>query len=92
MDADIKIIDLAVARLAEHFDTVQVFVTRHDSRTGTINVQRGSGNWFARSGQVREWLIKQDQISQCSAIDDHVAADIQEDEEADDEEEEKTDV
>jgi hypothetical protein len=45
----------------EHFDTVQIFATRHvDSETGTVGAQHGEGNWYARRGQVAEWLVKQD--------------------------------
>lgn len=59
---DLKIVEKHVEALGEHFDTVLVFCTRHDSggAGGTVNVHVGSGNWFARLGQVREWLIKMD--------------------------------
>jgi hypothetical protein len=50
--------------LSEHFDSVQVFATRHEPTDGgTINVNFGAGNWFARKGQVGEWLIKADERS-----------------------------
>lgn len=55
---------LATARqLGEYFDSVQIFVTRHESgeRDGTINVNAGIGNWFTRFGQIKEWVIKQEQ-------------------------------
>ncbi len=45
--------------LGEHFDSVQIFATRHDaSEGGTINLSYGSGNWFARYGQVADWITK----------------------------------
>jgi hypothetical protein len=51
----------AAAQLMEHFDTVQIFVTRHvDYETGTIAAQFGDGNWYARRGQIGNWIVKQD--------------------------------
>jgi hypothetical protein len=56
-DLDIRRIDDAVAVLSEHYDTVQIFVTRYDSQSGeTMNLESGTGNWFARRGQVDDWL------------------------------------
>ena len=51
----------AVAALAEHFDTVQIFATRYDGGegNGTRRWQHGRGNWFARYGQVHEWLERE---------------------------------
>lgn len=44
--------------LSEHFDSVQIFVTRHESGRldGTIRCELGAGNWFARYGQVKDWV------------------------------------
>lgn len=63
-NAELERIKRVVAELGEHYDTVQVFATRHEAGTldGTINVQFGAGNWFARYGQVARWLAKQDEI------------------------------
>lgn len=62
-DRELAMIQQHVDALGEHFDTVQIFVSRHDMAVeeGTISANRGSGNWFARFGQVREWLVKQDE-------------------------------
>jgi hypothetical protein len=67
--ADIAKVDAALAVLAEHFDTVQVFATRHEAgqEDGTISVQKGLGNWFARYGQVQEWLVTNDERSRLKA-------------------------
>jgi hypothetical protein len=44
------------SRLAEHYDTVQIFCTRHEpTEAGTVAVSFGYGNSYARLGQVREW-------------------------------------
>jgi hypothetical protein len=60
-DELVAIVRSHVARLAEHFDTCQVFVTRHASdEAGTHTFQLGGGNWCARFGQVREWVVKEE--------------------------------
>lgn len=60
---EVAIVDGAVAALMEHFDTVQVFVTRYTGVEGTVNINTGSGNWFARRGQVEAWLVKENERS-----------------------------
>ena len=61
---DLAVVQRHVAALAEHFESVQVFCTRPaDDGKGTVNVQYGAGNWFARYGQVASWLTKQDEGS-----------------------------
>lgn len=64
LDEDMKRIRDACEVLSEHYDTVQIFVTRHDAGGvgGTVSATWGSGNWFARHGQVREWLVKDDEL------------------------------
>jgi hypothetical protein len=59
-----SIIEKAVTQLGEHFDTVQIFVTRHESgeKGGTLHNQSGVGNWYARYGQVREWVNQQEEV------------------------------
>lgn len=61
--ADLKKIRDAVHLLGEHFDSVRIFATRHESgeRDGTLKFNYGAGNWFATYGQVREWLILADE-------------------------------
>ena len=63
---DIDRVRRAAVLLMEHFDTVQIFATRHvDDDTGTVSVQWGGGNWFARRGQIGEWVLKQDNNVGC---------------------------
>ena len=57
-DQDFERLQAAAAALGEYFDTVQIFVTRHENSEGTTNMNWGSGNWFARYGQVEEWVSK----------------------------------
>jgi hypothetical protein len=44
------------ADLMRHFDSVQIFVTRQEPCKNTLAFSIGSGNWYARFGQVQEWL------------------------------------
>lgn len=62
-DQDLDRVKAACELLGEHFDSVQIFVTRHEPAVedGTINISWSAGNWFTRYGQVREWLIKADE-------------------------------
>lgn len=68
-----------VAQLMEFFDTVQVFVTKHGNE-GTRSDYRGAGNWFARFGQIREWVSGEEAKSRAQEI-----AEAADDEEDDDE-------
>lgn len=58
----------AVHELGEQFDTVQVFVTSHQPAEagGTIHASAGVGNWYARVGQVNEWLTIQNEETKCN--------------------------
>jgi hypothetical protein len=56
---DLERVKHHAAMLMEHFDSVQVFVTRH-TPDGTVNVNFGCGNFFARYGQTELWVWGQD--------------------------------
>lgn len=58
-----KIMSDHVAMLSEHFDNVQIFTSRIDADGDTEFHDKGGGNYYARTGQVRHWLIQQDAIS-----------------------------
>jgi len=52
-----RIVDEHCAAIAEHVDSVQIFVTFHrggEQRSGSY--ESGRGNFYARQGQVDEWL------------------------------------
>lgn len=57
---DLSIIDKHLDELAEHFDSVQIFVTRYEPNQegSTINIHKGIGNWFTRFGFVKSWVIR----------------------------------
>lgn len=64
-DADLSKLKNATARLMEHFDTVHIFVTRHVSDDeGTTAASWGGGNWYARRGQIGDWILKQEASAQ----------------------------
>lgn len=57
------LVDQAVDNLMEHFDSVRIFVTKHDGPSeDTGSYTRGGGNFYAQVGQVTEWNGMQDQI------------------------------
>jgi hypothetical protein len=59
-EADVALVMAAINSLSEHFDSVQIFITRHEDQK-TTNINAGVGNPFTRQGQIREWLIKVDE-------------------------------
>jgi hypothetical protein len=62
-DIDLERLKAAAESLGEHFDTVQIFATRHEAgeKNGTVHLKWGTGNWFARYGQVREWVLVEEE-------------------------------
>jgi hypothetical protein len=56
-----RLLEHACNCLIEHFDCVQIFVSVHDPDAGTANASWGAGNWFARKGQVQDWLTKKNE-------------------------------
>ena len=59
-EADGQVLQKAVDMLSEHFDNVQIFVSRQEDGTRNRSTSfsvRGIGNYFARYGQVKRWLM-----------------------------------
>jgi len=52
------IVDKFLKEVGEYVDSAQVFLTFHDGDS-TASFEKGMGNFFARHGQVSEWLIMQ---------------------------------
>lgn len=52
----------ACQELGEHFDSVQIFVSRHEQgiEDGTLDASWGAGNFFSRYGQIKFWLLQQE--------------------------------
>ncbi len=50
-------LDTAIDHLKQHFDVVQIFVSKHNSDTElTCHTEQGCGNWWARIGQAEHWV------------------------------------
>lgn len=59
----------AIDSLGEHFDSVAIFVTRHESsKGGTLRLIQQSGNLYATVGWVRDWIIALDAIGADRAV------------------------
>jgi hypothetical protein len=58
----------AIHDLGEHFGSVQIFVSTHQpAEVGrTVHASAGVGNWYARYGQIREWIIRTEEETKCS--------------------------
>jgi len=61
-DPELAMLQKAMDSVSEHFDTIQIFATRQD-QDGTFHHECGTGNWFARRGQIRDWLTKSDEVA-----------------------------
>jgi len=59
-DKDLDLLERHTKQLMEHFDTVQIFCTKHNGgEDRTVTAHFGNGNWFARYGQIELWLQDQ---------------------------------
>lgn len=60
-DRDLERLKKAAEALGEHYDTVQIFVTRahEDGDDGTMHATWGVGNYFARYGQIQLWIDRE---------------------------------
>lgn len=69
-DHDMELLKRHAAALAEHFTSVQIFCTRdadEEKEGGTVRCESGTGNWFARYGQVRNWITYQEEAERVHA-------------------------
>jgi len=55
-----KIIQQAVDQLREHFDSVTILVTK-DEVDRTTNAVGGGGDFFARYGMIKHWLMREEE-------------------------------
>ena len=65
-----KLVDNAIDQLREHCDSVHIFVTMptSDGNPHTAAAEKGAGNFYARLGQIEEWLCIQKQYQRNWAI------------------------
>lgn len=61
-DINEEILTKALNQLIEHYDTVQIFATAsaNDKEGGALGFALGKGSWFARYGQIRSWVVSQE--------------------------------
>lgn len=63
-----KQIETFCSSIMEHADSVRVFVTSHDGMADVSHAfSIGKGNFFAQVGQVKEWIVRQDQYIKIDA-------------------------
>lgn len=68
-DEDVQRLENALKTLTEYYDAVHIFANRAvgEEDGNTIFVSRGRGNWFARYGQVKEWVIRSEELTKVKA-------------------------
>jgi len=59
-----KILKEALVKLGEHFDYIQVFVGVREQGE-TYCASTGNGEWYARYGACREWIIQEEEQMRC---------------------------
>jgi phosphoserine phosphatase len=58
-DTMAEVVGRMVKRLRQHCDAVQVLAVKYDAdEDQTYTVSDGAGNWQARYGAMREWLVR----------------------------------
>lgn len=69
MDNIEKLVREYASKLAEHCDSVRIFITKHGdgSADDSISFSEGRGNFYSQIGQVKEWILMQDEYSKCKA-------------------------
>lgn len=70
-DADLQRVRAHVNQLKEHFDSVQIFCTKPSLAPdgGTVSINVGAGDFFARYGKAREWVLKEEHNFRAEAED-----------------------
>jgi len=60
-DEELALLDKHLAMLSEHYPNVHIFANRMNDDGSTVSVQRGIGNWHARIGQMKAFIIYEDE-------------------------------
>jgi hypothetical protein len=70
-ERDFQRIQASCVGLGEHFDTVHILATKlTDDGRDTVKFSWGKGNWYARYGQIREWVLLEEQAAKNSIKDE----------------------
>jgi hypothetical protein len=67
-DERIKFLDKKIAEIAEHCDSVVVLTSWLKPDGNTSSLFRGCGNYFTRTGMVREFLILDNAVTNANEI------------------------
>lgn len=59
VETEVEELNKVVNLLSEHYDSTTIFVSRLESDGTTTSLSVGSGNWFARIGQIGTWLQRE---------------------------------
>lgn len=60
-EAERTVVEHTRDALLEHFDSVRIFVTKHNGEKDTTSsFTLGGGNYYAQHGLVHEWLARMD--------------------------------
>ena len=66
---DAKLVVESAEKLIEHFDSVAIFVTRHEPcEGGTFRLVAQRGNIYSNLGWVGEWLEAQHAITRARSV------------------------
>lgn len=61
--ADLARVKKHVDQLSAHFDAVHVFGVRYNQSSGnTFYVNVGEGNYLMRYGQVKSWILREEEL------------------------------
>lgn len=64
-----QFVERVAEHLGEHFDAVQILVSRsRPAGGGTEGIRRGCGNWYARQGMAQEFISIDRAIDQANEI------------------------
>lgn len=70
LENDFQRVQHHIRLLGEHFDSVQIFVTKTEGKD-TTRIADGSGNFLARYGHCVQWVNRMDEMNRCDARDSH---------------------
>lgn len=63
------LVQKAAADLGEHFESVRIFVSwpHEDKAHVTKTYDDGTGNWYASYGQIRQWILMEEERMRAAA-------------------------
>jgi hypothetical protein len=63
-----EILQRHVSNMSEHFDAIQVLVTWFEGDGVTRALSKGSGNYYARVGMAKEFVVREDAAQLCKLL------------------------